>query len=64
MSALLALLLRDMSQNQRRRYTLIVREYVDLRNEVLDLAATSTDGRLASPRSSINPRFMDVINDE
>ena len=57
--SLLYLLLNNMNQRQRARYTFLVREYVDLRNEVLDLAATSTDGRLAPPRSAINPAFTD-----
>jgi hypothetical protein len=48
-----------MNPRQRQRYTILVREYVDLRAEVLDLAATSTEGRLASPRSAINPAFTD-----
>jgi hypothetical protein len=47
-----------MTLSQRARFVALVRDYVELRNEVFELAASTTDGRLASPRSSLHPEHM------
>jgi hypothetical protein len=43
-----------MNYSQHARYTRLLRDFVDLRAEVFELAASTTEGRLASPRSSLN----------
>ena len=54
---LLSMMLNDMTPNQRRRYRELVTTYVELKEEVIrHVDATVTDGRFASPRSSLNPQ--------